>query len=104
MGNLMENIKKAQAMVQVEAAKVQEELAQSEFEGYSSDETVRVVMSGNQEPKSVEITQEAYTQGPERLSVLVTEAMRDAHARSVAGMKARMAQMAQSLGLPTPPQ
>lgn len=27
MGNFMENIKKAQAMVQVEAAKVQEELA-----------------------------------------------------------------------------
>lgn len=27
MGNLMENLKKAQAMVQVEAAKVQEELA-----------------------------------------------------------------------------
>jgi DNA-binding protein YbaB len=51
MGNLMENIKKAQAMVQVEAQKVQEELAVAEFEGFSSDETVRVVMSGNQEPK-----------------------------------------------------
>ena len=48
MANMMENVKKAQQLVQVEAAKVQEELANSNFEGYSNDETVRVVMSGNQ--------------------------------------------------------
>lgn len=35
----------------------------AEFEGYSDDETVRVVMSGNQEPKSVDITDSAYEQG-----------------------------------------
>ena len=105
MGNLMENIKKAQAMVQVEAAKVQEELSRAEFEGFSSDESVRVVMSGNQEPKSVDITEEAYSQGQEKLSALVTEAMKDSHAKSVAGMKARMSQLASNLGLPqgTPP-
>lgn len=103
MGNLMENIKKAQAMVQQEAAKVQEELAVAEFDGYSSDETVRVVMSGNQEPKSVDITDAAYDQGAEKLNKLVEEAMKDAHAKSVAGMKARMAQLAQNLGLPQPP-
>jgi len=34
----------------------------TDFDGYSGDETVRVVMSGNQEPRSVEITQEAYEQ------------------------------------------
>jgi DNA-binding YbaB/EbfC family protein len=104
MGNLMENIKKAQAMVQVEAAKVQQELAEAEFDGYSSDETVRVIMSGNQEPKSIDITEEAYSQGAERLTVLVTEAMKDAHSKSVAGMKARMSQLASNLGLPQPPQ
>lgn len=37
----------------------------TEFEGYSADETVRVVMSGNQEPRGVDITEEAYAQGPE---------------------------------------
>eukprot|EP00890_Picochlorum_soloecismus_P005491 jgi/Picsp_1/5943/NSC_03300-R1_protein len=104
MGNFMENIKKAQNMIQIEAAKVQEELANADFEGYSSDETVRVVMSGNQEPKSVDITEEAYSQGVERLNVLVTEATKEAHARSVAGMKERMGKLAQSLGLPQPPQ
>ena len=56
----MENVKKAQQLVQVEAAKVQEELSRAEFDGYSDDETVRVVMSGNQEPKSVDITTAAY--------------------------------------------
>ena len=60
MANLMENVKKAQQLVQVEAAKVQEELAKAEFDGYSEDETVRDVMSGNQEPKSVDITSAAY--------------------------------------------
>lgn len=35
----------------------------AEFEGYSEDETVRVVMSGNQEPKSVDITESAIEQG-----------------------------------------
>ncbi len=103
MGNFMENIKKAQSMIQVEAAKVQEELANTDFEGYSSDETVRVIMTGNQEPKSVDITEAAYSQGNEALSRLVTEAMRDAHAKSVAGMKERMAKLASSLGLPQPP-
>jgi len=48
-----------------EAAKAQQELAEAEFDGYSSDETVRVVMSGNQEPKSVDITEEAIAGGPE---------------------------------------
>ena len=100
----MENVKKAQAMVQVEAARVQEELALAEFDGYSSDETVCVVMSGNQEPRAIDITEAAYAQGAERLNVLVAEAMRDAHAKSVAGMKARMGQLAQKLGLPQPPQ
>ena len=86
-------------------------LLRSEFEGYSDDETVRVVMTGNQEPKSVDITDSAYEQGSDvsqqqhsrlfsvavpylrcglnkssvlqKLAALVTEAMRDAHTKSV---------------------
>jgi hypothetical protein len=65
MGNMLEQMKKAQQLVQVEAAQVQTELAETDFEGYSSDETVRVVMSGNQEPRSVDFTDEALEQGPE---------------------------------------
>lgn len=91
----MENMRKAQE----EAARVQVELSNAEFDGYSSDETVRVVMSGSQEPRSVDITEEAYAQGADKLSALVQEAMKDAHAKSVEGMKTRMKEMATSLGL-----
>ena len=56
-------------------------------------------MSGSQEPRSVDITEEAYAQGAEKLASLVEEAMKDAHAKSVDGMKARMREMASSLGL-----
>ena len=40
-------------------------------------------MSGNQEPRSTDITEEAYAKGAEELSQLVTEAMKDAHSKSV---------------------
>jgi DNA-binding YbaB/EbfC family protein len=99
IGGLMENMRKAQE----EAAKVQAELSAAEFEGFSSCETVRVVMTGAQEPRSVDITEEAYAQGSEALAALVTEAMKDAHGKSVNGMKARMREMASSLGLPGMP-
>jgi DNA-binding YbaB/EbfC family protein len=95
----MENMKKAQA----EAARVQAELSAAEFEGYSACETVRVVMTGAQEPRSVDITEEAYAQGADALAGLVTEAMKDAHGKSVDGMKARMREMASSLGIPGMP-
>ena len=37
----------------------------TEFEGFSEDETVRVVMSGNQEPRGVEFTDQALENGAE---------------------------------------
>jgi DNA-binding protein YbaB len=37
----------------------------AEFDGYDSEELVKVVLSGNQEPKSTEITQEAMDRGAE---------------------------------------
>lgn len=49
----------------------------TDFEGYSADETVRVVMSGNQEPRGVDITQEAYDQvGAGCWSLAGTECLR----------------------------
>jgi len=59
-------------------------------------------MTGAQEPRSVDITEEAHSQGAEKLSELVNEAMKDAHFKSVEGMKARMKEMAQTLGLGGP--
>ncbi len=65
-----------------------------------AQETVRVVMTGNQEPKSVDITQEAIDAGAEETSRRVITAMRDAHGKSVAGMKEKMKELAKNLGIP----
>ncbi|KAG2449426.1 hypothetical protein HYH02_005573 [Chlamydomonas schloesseri] len=102
MKNLMESVKKAQQLVQTETARVQAELAATEFEGYDEEETVRVIMSGNQEPKGVEITQAALDLGAEECSKRTTEAMRDAHKKSVTGMKEKMRELAKNLGIPNP--
>lgn len=57
-------------------------------------------MSGNQEPRSCDITEAALELGPERCSELVTEAFKDAHTKSVAAMKQRMQALAVQMGLP----
>ncbi|PQP99195.1 nucleoid-associated protein [Prunus yedoensis var. nudiflora] len=80
MQNLYETVKKAQMVVQVEA--------------------VRVTLSGNQQPVRTEITEAAMELGPEKLLLLITEAYKDAHQKSVQAMKERMSNLAQSLGLP----
>ncbi|KAI3709272.1 hypothetical protein L2E82_39032 [Cichorium intybus] len=100
MQNLYETVKKAQMVVQVEAVKVQKELAVAEFDGYCEGELVKVTLSGNQQPVRTEITEAAMELGPEKLSLLITEAYRDAHQKSVQAMKARMGDLAQSLGMP----
>ncbi|KXZ46968.1 hypothetical protein GPECTOR_39g462 [Gonium pectorale] len=102
MKNLMESVKKAQQLVQTETARVQAELAATEFDGYDEEETVKVVMSGNQEPRSVEITDEALAQGAVEVSRRTTEAMKDAHRKSVTGMKEKMRELAKNLGIPNP--
>ncbi|KFK29638.1 hypothetical protein AALP_AA7G159600 [Arabis alpina] len=100
MQNLYETVKKAQMVVQVEAVRVQKELAVAEFDGYCKGELVKVTLSGNQQPIRTDITDAAMELGAEKLSLLVTEAYKDAHAKSVVAMKERMSDLAQSLGMP----
>ncbi|XXG58704.1 hypothetical protein AAC387_Pa04g0946 [Persea americana] len=100
MQNLYETVKKAQMVVQVEAVRVQKELAEAEFDGYCEGELIKVTLSGNQQPVRTEITEAAMELGPEKLSLLVTEAYKDAHQKSVQAMKERMSNLAQSLGMP----
>ncbi|XP_076933058.1 nucleoid-associated protein At4g30620, chloroplastic-like isoform X1 [Bidens hawaiensis] len=100
MQNLYETVKKAQMVVQVEAVRVQKELAVAEFDGYCEGELVKVTLSGNQQPVRTEITEAAMELGSEKLSLLITEAYKDAHQKSVQAMKARMGDLAQSLGMP----
>ncbi|OIW19485.1 hypothetical protein TanjilG_09505 [Lupinus angustifolius] len=100
MQNLFETVKKAQMVVQVEAVRVQKELAVAEFDGYCEGELIKVTLSGNQQPIRTEITEAAMELGPEKLSLLITEAYKDAHQKSVQAMKERMNDLAQSLGMP----
>ncbi|XP_020109876.1 nucleoid-associated protein At4g30620, chloroplastic-like [Ananas comosus] len=100
MQNLYETVKKAQMVVQVEAVRVQKELAAAEFDGYCEGELIKATLSGNQQPVRIEITEAAMELGPEKLSLLVNEAYMDAHQKSVQAMKERMSNLAQSLGVP----
>ncbi|KAH7291833.1 hypothetical protein KP509_29G037500 [Ceratopteris richardii] len=100
MQGLYDTVRKAQQVVQVEAVRVQKELAAAEFDGYCEGELIKATLSGNQEPVRVDITEAAMELGAERVSVLVTEAYKDAHQKSVKAMKDRMKTLAESLGMP----
>ncbi|PKU76669.1 hypothetical protein MA16_Dca001274 [Dendrobium catenatum] len=100
MQNLYETVKKAQMVVQVEAVRVQQELAAEEFDGYCEGELVKVTLSGNQQPVRTEITEAAMELGAEKVALLVTEAYKDAHQKSIQAVKERMGNLAQSLGMP----
>eukprot|EP00210_Caulerpa_lentillifera_P003040 g2902.t1 len=91
-----------------------------EFDGYDEEETVKVgsmvlfeminllrfevVMSGNQEPKGIELTEAVAELELEEMQKRITEAMKDAHTKSVTAMKDRMKQLYSDLGFPMPPQ
>ncbi|GAB4227213.1 MAG: YbaB/EbfC family nucleoid-associated protein [Stanieria sp.] len=99
MKELAEAFKKAQE-VQQGAQKLQAELEQMEIEGQSDDGLVKVVMSGNQEPRRVEIAPDALAKGAEALSELVTVAMQDAYTKSTETMRSRMEELTSGLNLP----
>jgi len=99
MKELAEAFKKAQE-VQQGAKQLQEELEQMEIEGSSADGSVKVVLSGNQEPLRVEISEAAIAQGAAALSDTVTNAMKDAYEKSTATMRERMEELTSGLNLP----
>ncbi len=99
MKELTEAFKKAQ-QVQEGAKKLQEELEQMEIEGQADNGLVKVVLSGNQEPRRVVISPDALSQGAEALSLLVTEAMKDAYENSTAQMRERMEDLTSGLNIP----
>jgi len=99
MKELTEAFKKAQ-QVQEGAKRLQEELEQMEIEGQAGGGMVKVTMSGNQEPRSVVITDEALGEGAEVLSDLVKAAMLDAYNKSTATMREQMEELTGGLNLP----
>lgn len=99
MKELAEAFKKAQ-QVQQGAQQLQEELERMEVEGQSEDGLVKVIVSGNQEPRRVEIAPDALAQGAAALSASVTLAMQDAYGKSTEIMRSRMEELTSGLNLP----
>lgn len=99
MKELTEAFKKAQ-QVQEGAKRLQEELEEMEIQGESGGGLVKVVVSGNQEPRRVDISPDALNEGVEVLSDLVTAAMKDAYNKSTATMRERMEALTEGLNLP----
>ncbi len=99
MKELKEAFAKAQ-QVQQGAQELQQELEEMDIEGQSSDGTVKVIMSGNQEPRSVEISPEGAKKEASELSETVTEAVKDAYNKSTATMREKMETLTSGLQLP----
>ena len=99
MKELTEAFKKAQ-QVQEGAKKLQEELDQLEIEGVGGGGLVKVYLSGNQEPRRVEISPDVMGEGPEVVSTMVLEAMQAAYENSTATMRQRMEELTGGLNLP----
>lgn len=99
MKELAAAFQKAQ-QIQEDAKKLQEELETMQIEGQSENGLVTVTMSGNQEPLKVEIKPEALEEGAEKLSQMVTDAVRNAYQISTTTMREKMEALTGNLGLP----
>jgi nucleoid-associated protein EbfC len=99
MKELTEAFKKAQ-QVQEGAKKLQEELDEMEIEGTAGGGLVKVYLSGNQEPRRVEISPDALGEGADVVSELVFVAIADAYHKSTMTMRERMEELTGGLNLP----
>jgi hypothetical protein len=99
MKELTEAFKKAQ-QVQEGAKRLQEELEQMEIEGQDAEGLVKVILSGNQEPRKVQVSESAASKGAEALSAIVTQAMMDAYDKSTTIMREKMEDLTGGLNLP----
>mgnify|MGYP001171780422 CR=1 FL=1 len=100
-GQLTEAFRKAQ-QIQQNAQKLQEELEEMELEGKSSDELVTIWLSGNQEPRRVQIDPILLSKGKENTEKSILEALKSAHEISSKTMKSRMEEITGGLKLNLP--
>ncbi|MEA5496536.1 YbaB/EbfC family nucleoid-associated protein [Limnoraphis robusta] len=99
MKELADAFKKAQ-QVQEGAKKLQEDLDRLEIPGEAAGGLVKVYLSGNQEPRRVEISPDVMGEGAEVLSAWVLEAMQQAYDNSTSTMRSRMEELTGGLNLP----
>lgn len=99
LGKMKEAIQKAQ-QIQEGAKVLQTELEEMRLTGESGGGLVKITLSGNQEPQSVEISPEALKESPEVVADLVLAALKDAYNISTETMRGRMEELTGGLGLP----
>ena len=100
-GQLTEAFRKAQ-QIQQDAQKLQEELEALEIEGKSSNGEVTAWLSGNQEPRRVEIDSSLLPKNKEELEQVILEAFAAAYENSTTTMKAKMEKLTGGLNLDLP--
>jgi hypothetical protein len=99
MKELTEAFKKAQ-QVQEGAKQLQEDLDELEVTGEAGGGLVKVIVSGNQEPRRVEISPDVMGEGADVVSELVTKAAKDAYIKSTTTMRQKMEELTGGLNLP----
>jgi len=102
MGNVMEAMKKAQEFTEA-TKKLQEDLKESEVTAESECGQVTAVVSGQQVPLSVTISDEVIAKGAEATSAAVTDAVKKAHEKSLTDMREQLSALSAQYGLPTGP-
>lgn len=98
MKELTDAFKKAQE-VQEGAKKLQAELDQLEIEGSAGGGLVKVFLSGNQEPRRVEISPDLLNKEADVVAELVTTAMKEAYKQSTSTMRERMESLTGGLNI-----
>ena len=99
MKELTNAFKKAQEG-QEGAKKLQEELDKLELEGSAGGGLVKVFLSGNQEPRRVEISPDLLKEEADVVAELVTTAMKEAYTQSTSTMRSRMESLTNGLDMP----
>lgn len=102
LGNLMDAMKKAQEFSK-SAQDLQEQLKRTEVEATARDGGVRVVVTGQQVPLRVEVSDALLSEGNPAVNEAVTEAVQAAHAKSAEMMKQQLGDLTQGFGLPQQP-
>ena len=100
-GQLTEAFKKAK-QIQQDAQKLQGELEEMEIEGKSDDEMVKIWISGNQQPKRVEVNDSIINSDIETIEQNILYAIQKAHEESTKTMKDKMNDLTGGLNLNLP--
>ncbi len=100
-GQLTEAFRKAQ-QIQQDAQKLQDELEALEIEGKSDDGKATVWLSGNQEPRRIQLESSLFLEGKEETEAAILEALKAAYANSTATMKNKMEELTGGLNLNLP--